>query len=102
MPRKTTLSLVDKYELHITTDIPTAGSVAALYEELAAERGWSTSQIARDPELGPSTRFYFTTHTTELTEAYTKLEDLVSVLGVYNIPVRRQKIEAIIYDVKTP
>jgi hypothetical protein len=84
------------YESHITCDIKDALAC----ELIAMNRGWKTSQIARDITLGEATYFYLTTHERDLIRMQDKLRDTATALRQAGINVIREKIELIIYDTK--
>lgn len=84
------------YECHVTTTTKHA-EAATLF---AKEFHWKTSEIARDPVLGDETYFYLTTHDNNLKRMYERMDECVAWLRRDNIPVLREKIEAILHDTK--
>lgn len=85
------------YECHIT--VPAARRNEAI--KVAAQRGWKTSEIARDPILGDGTYFYLTSHDDNLITLHGRMSLCALNLREWGVPVIRQKIEMIVYDTKT-
>lgn len=85
------------YECHITVHT----DHAELATQAAKELHWKTSEIARDPVLGDKNFFYLTSHDVELTRMFERMNTCVSWLRRNNVPVLREKIEAVLHDTKT-
>lgn len=85
------------YECHITIK----AEAANIGEKVAAEMQWKTSEIKRDPILGPDTHFYLTAHDTDLGRMTRKMHHTACYLENEGAEVLRKKIELIVYDTKT-
>lgn len=84
------------FECHITVPQSHAG----VAHDVAQNRNWKTSEIARDPLLGDDTHFYLTCHSTDYDTIYAKMCQAVSDLQYADVPVLREKIEQIVHDVR--
>lgn len=84
------------FECHITVGLEDAINA----QDIADARGWSTSQIERDPVLGKASYFYLTRHGRDLEDIFDQMRGCVTHLNMRQIPVIRSKIEAILYDTK--
>lgn len=84
------------FECHITCDLKDA----AVGEAVAADRGWHTSQIERDPLLGKASHFYLTKHNTNYIDLYFAMHETSEQLRASGVNVLRQKIELIMFDTK--
>lgn len=84
------------YECHITVN--TVHAEAAT--QIAKTFHWKTSEIARDPLLGDKNFFYLTTHDNDLTRMFERMKQCTLALGMREVPVLREKIEAILHDTK--
>lgn len=85
------------FECHIT--IPQV--LDGLGKVVARLRGWKTSEIARDPVLGPETYFYLTLHRGSYPELEEEMIACCRDLQRLDCPVIRCKIEQIVFDTKT-
>jgi GH43 family beta-xylosidase len=83
-----------KYECHITCKLRDARTAT----RIASERGWKTSQIARDPLLGDDTFFYLTCHSSDYDFLFQKMTKTVDALIGAKVSVVREKIEETIHD----
>lgn len=88
---------ISSFECHITTTVADAGKA----EEIAKLHGWKTSEIKRDPLLGPASHFYLTAHAEDYHELYCKMRSTCKALDAAACTILREKIEGIIYDTKT-
>lgn len=84
------------FECHIT--VPSSSDLPAA--AIAAELGWKTSEIARDPLLGDKNFFYLTGHARDLVLITAEMRQVVERLVDAGVPVLREKIEVIIHDVR--
>lgn len=84
------------YEAHVTIGLRHAKVAGPIGERL----GWKTSQIARDAILGDDTFFYFTRHSQDGFSLMDRVEELRRELRRTDVPVLREKIEAILYDTR--
>jgi hypothetical protein len=88
------------YECHLTIPAPEIEAQRASYEHLAEQRGWKTSEIARDPLMGEETFFYFTKHADDYGEIFDAMFEMAEQVAALGTLVVRRKIEMIVYDVR--
>ncbi len=84
------------FECHITVSTDDA----EIATQVAKDKHWKTSEIARDPVLGDSTFFYLTTHSKDYNEMWARLREAADQLAYDGVGVLREKIELIMYDTK--
>jgi hypothetical protein len=84
------------YECHITVNTEHAEKATVI----AKDQHWKTSEIARDPVLGNKNFFYLTTHSDTLMNLVTRMRACVEHLELGGVPVLREKVEAILHDVR--
>lgn len=84
------------FECHITVSVKDARAA----EEVAKIRHWKTSEIARDPVLGKDTYFYLTKHSDEMPTILGGMYECSAALERSGVKVIREKIEAILLDVR--
>ena len=84
------------YEIHLTVHVRDA----AVAEAVARALHWKTSRIDGDPVLGAKPFFYLTTHAADVRQAALRLANCKHALEDRLVPLIREKIEHIIYDVR--
>lgn len=84
------------YECHITVHVDHAEKA----ETIAKQLKWKTSQILRDPVLGDKPFFYLTTHSDNASAIFARMNLAKNNLLLADIPILREKVEAIIHDSK--
>jgi hypothetical protein len=88
--------LANNHEIHVTT----LTDYASRAEEVAQTLHWKTSAIMGDPVLGHKPFFYLTTHRPSYYTAQQALDTCCAALLEAGVPVVREKIEHIVWDVR--
>lgn len=84
------------FECHITGRVKDA----EVLELIARANHWKTSEIKRDPVLGDDSYFYLTSHDTDLTRMFDRMNSVSQYMKDAKCEVIREKIEVIIHDTK--
>jgi hypothetical protein len=76
------------YECHVTTRVKYAPQA----QQIADERGWKTSEIARDPLLGDDVYYYLTKHSPDAIGLHSDMDGVSTLLQEAGCEVLRRKI----------
>lgn len=85
------------FEVHIT--IPRDKYDTASH--IAAQRRWKMSRIEGDPLLGDKVFAYLTRWDAQLLDAVAEMNTTARILRGAEVPVLRQKIEVVVFDLRS-
>ena len=93
-----------EFECHVTMKMKTGTADQALdqvvWGQIAKNARWKTSHIVGDPLLGKDGFFYFTTHSNDYKDIFSRMGELCKLLEINRFSPCRKKIEQIVYDTK--
>lgn len=87
------------YECHVTVEA-CLGRDRQILELMGQEKGWKTSFVTGDPDLGQGSRFFFTTHFSRMYLAWHSTNALAVALELALYKVVRRKIELVVADTR--